>query len=278
MKTEMLRIDGLSEPLAPGTILDSAGGQIVTFDQLMERLSRSRVIYVGESHTDPACHAIQLQIIQALVARGKTFSVGMEMFDRTYQAKLDQWSAGKWDWPTFLKQTHWYANWRYDDALYKDILDEIQAKQLKLVGLNIPFCIPPKIAVGGLDSLSSAERAQLPENIDLDNTEHRAYVQEIFEKHAFKGGNDFDDFYAAQCAWEDGMAQTIADHLGQSSMVVLVGNGHIVRKFGIPDRAFARTQAAFSTVFLASPTMTVSLQDGDFIWVTAPSAKKKAMH
>lgn len=278
MKTEMLRIEGFGQPLAPGTILDSASGRILTFDQLMDRLSQARVIYVGENHTSPACHAIQLQVIKALVARGETVSVGMEMFDHTYQAKLDQWSAGKWDWSTFLKQTHWYANWGYDDALYKDILETIKAKHLKLVGLNIPFCIPPKIAIGGLDSLSAAERAQLPAKIDLHNQAHRDYVRKVFERHPFRGHEDFENFYAAQCAWEDGMAQAIADHLAKGPMVVLVGNGHIIRKFGVPDRAFERTHAAFFTVYLASPQMTVSRQDADFIWVTNPVSTETAMH
>ena len=86
-----------------------------------------------------------------------------------------------------------------------------------------------------------------------------------------KGRDDFENFYAAQCAWEDGMARAVADNLDHSTMVVLVGNGHIVRKFGIPNRAFKRNQAPFLTVYLASPRMPASLTDGDFIWIT-PSA------
>ena len=36
--------------------------------------------------------------------------------------------------------------------------------------------------------------------------------------------------------------------VGEGSMVVLVGNGHIKEKFGVPDRAFALTQAPFRTI------------------------------
>jgi uncharacterized iron-regulated protein len=268
MKPALLKIEGLETPIAPGTIVDSRNGQPITFDQLVQQLARTRVVYVGERHTDRSHHEIQLRIVRALVEKGLNIRVGMEMFDHTYQAVLDQWSAGSLEWEAFLKKCHWYANWKFDDNLYKDILVFIQERHLKLIGLNIPFCIPPKIAVGGLENLSDEDRAQLPEQIDTTQPEHRAYVEKIFKMHRMKGRDDFENFYAAQCAWEDGMAQAVADNLDQATMVVLAGNGHIVRKFGIPDRAFKRSKAPFRTVYLATPPMPVSLTDGDFIWVT----------
>ncbi len=141
-------------------------------------------------------------------------------------------------------------------------------KRLKLIGLNIPFYIPPRISTGGLDNLLPADRALLPLKIDTTQAEHRAYVQEIFKKHHIKGRDDFENFYAAQCAWEDGMAQSVAENLDSDTMMVFVGNGHIKRKYGIPDRAFGRNGAPFLTIFTALPHQPVSLKDGDFIWVT----------
>ncbi len=276
VKPSLLEIEGHGSPLTPGTILDTAQDRLINFDQLVQRLSQARVIYVGERHTAVAHHKAQLQIIQALTEKKGHLQVGMEMFDHTYQHKLDQWSAGKMQWPKFLKQVHWYANWRFDDNLYKDILVYIQTHHLKLVGINIPFNLPPKIAVGGLDSLSESERALLPKTIDTTQADHRSYVEKVFKSHHIQGRRDFEDFYAAQCAWEDGMAHTIANHTTTATMVVVVGNGHIVRKFGVPNRAFVRNPAPFMTVYLATPHMTVERQDADFIWVTA--AEKPTMH
>ncbi len=268
MKPALFKIEGLDHPVAAGTIVDSRSGQPITFDQLVQQLVQVPVVYVGEHHTDRTHHQVQLRIIRALVDQGADIRVGMEMFDHTYQAVLDQWSAGDLNWEAFLKKSHWYANWRFDDTLYKDILAFIQERHLKLIGLNIPFCIPPKIAVGGLENLSEHDRAQLPERIDTTQPEHRAYVEEIFKMHQMKGRDTFKNFYTAQCAWEDSMARAVADNLNQAAMVVLVGNGHIVRKFGIPDRAFRQSQAPFRTVYLATPRMSVSAADGDFIWIT----------
>lgn len=266
--TPMVTIEGISNPLPPDTIWDASCSKLIDKGELMDQLRQARVVYVGERHTDPDHHGVQLQVIQALYQTDSTLEVGMEMFDHTYQAKLDRWSAGNYDWPTFLQQVHWYTNWRFNDGLYRDILEFVQTNHLKLVGLNIPFWLPPKIAIGGLDSLSAAERALLPEQIDTNDPDHRAYVQKIYNMHQLKGRDDFEHFYAAQCAWEDGMAQTIAENLGTGRMVVLVGNGHIEHKFGVPNRAFARTQAPFKTIYTAVAGETLKPDIADFIWVT----------
>lgn len=273
MKPAHLKIEGLDQPLAVDTIYDTAQNKAIDFETLIQQLAPVRVVYVGERHTSTAHHQIQLKIIRALVEMGLNVLVGMEMFDHTYQDRLDQWSNGRMEWEDFLKRTHWYANWRFDDTLYKDILLYIKEKQLKLVGLNIPFHLPRKISVGGLDNLRSFERMLLPTNIDITDSAHRAYVEEIFKMHKIKGRDNFDYFYAAQCAWEDGMAQSVAENLGNDTiMVVIAGNGHIKRKFGIPDRAFKRSRAPFRTIYPSTPDMAVSLKDGDFIWVTPDDA------
>lgn len=278
MKPAHLNVEGLDHPLAVEAIYDTVEGKVIGFDELLQKLSRVRVIYVGERHTSPAHHQIQLKILRAMVESGRKVRVGMEMFDHTYQERLDQWSGGQMGWEDFLKRSHWYANWKFDDSLYKEILLYIKKRQLKLIGLNIPFHLPPKISVGGLDNLFPSERELLSEKIDTTDAGHRAYVKKIFRMHNVKGRKDFENFYAAQCAWEDGMAQAVADNLGNDTMVVMAGNGHIMRKFGIPNRAFKRSQAPFRTVYLATPGMDVSLGDGDFLWVTPRDEGMTRMH
>jgi uncharacterized iron-regulated protein len=262
-------------PGAPSeTIMDTKTGRDISYGQLIEHLSQVRIVYVGEHHTNVRHHEIQLEIIRTLAALRPNIVIGMEMFDRSYQPKLERWTAGQMTWDEFLKQVHWYANWKYSSDLYRDILDYIRSRQLQLVGLNIPFCLPSKIAIGGLASLSAAERAQLPQEIDTTQGAHREYIAAIFEEHHFTGKSDFEFFYEAQCAWEDGMAQAIADQGEPDMMVVLVGNGHIVRKFGIPERAHKRLALPYRTVYLATHGMTVTAEDADFIWTTASATDR----
>lgn len=284
MQPAILTVEGLEKPVAPGEIIDTGSGKSISFNQLIDALDKARVIYVGERHTSMKHHRKQLDVIRALVEKGKQVSVGMEMFDHTYQRQLDRWSAGEFAWEDFLRQVHWYANWKFSDALYKEILIYIKSRNLPLVGLNIPFHLPAKIAVGGIETLSRQERELLPAKIDLSNAEHRAYLETIYRMHnSIKGRNDFDNFYTAQCAWEDGMAQAIADNLKENIMVVIAGNGHIIHKFGIPNRAYSRTNAPFRTIYQTTPQSQVTLSDADFIWVSPADAKstgrmKKGTH
>jgi len=252
----------------PGTILEGGSGRSMDYEQLIDRLARVQVVYVGEQHTNAHHHEVQLRIVRSLLEKKGRISIGMEMFDLTYQPKLERWRRGDLQWPEFLKQVHWYANWKYPAELYQPILMAVQENRLPLIGLNLPFHIPPKIAQGGIDSLSAEERALLPESIDTTHAAHRAYVEEIFKQHRFPGQGDFASFYEAQCVWEETMAQSIADRLDNGTMVVIAGNGHIFRHFGIPDRAFKRTKAPFRTVYLVTPQTEFSLQDGDYIFVT----------
>lgn len=277
MKPAQLKVEGLEQPLAIGSIYDTARKESIDFETLVQRLAPARVVYVGEHHTAVSHHQIQLKVIQALVDSGRKVRVGMEMFDHTYQDRLNEWSSGTMEWDAFLKRSHWYANWKFDDTLYKDILIYIKEKQLALIGLNIPFHIPRKIAVGGLDNLLTSDRVLLPEKIDTTVAEHRAFVEEIFKMHKIKGRDDFENFYAAQCAWEDGMAEGVAENLSDETMVVLAGNGHIKKKYGIPNRAFERNGAPFLTIVPALPHHEVTLNDGDFIWVSEEPEKHRKM-
>ena len=272
-----LTIEGVATQLAESTIFSSHADSTVSKRQLFDDLANVRVIYVGEQHTNPSHHAIQLEVIQALYRSTPDLTIGMEMFDHTYQRVLDDWVAGKLDAPQFLKQSHWYANWRFDYDLYRGILDYAKEKKIRIIALNVPSYIPSRIGVGGIDSLSPDDRRHLPERIDTGNAEHRAYIEDIFNMHTIKGRDTFDFFYEAQCTWEDAMAEAVAANLGAGKMVVLVGNGHIIKKFGVPDRAYARNPVPFKTIYLASVGDEAERSWADYLWVT-PEPPMRRMH
>jgi uncharacterized iron-regulated protein len=267
---QKLNIKGQPDGFEKGTIISTQKAAAVSFEELLEDIETCRVIYVGEKHTSRGSHQIQIKVIQALYQKFPNLAVGMEMFDHSYQEVLDQWSAGKLAQKDFIQKVHWYAGWRYDFSLYQDILVFIRDNHLRLVGLNIPNHIPPKIREGGIESLRDDEKKHLPQQIDLSNTVHREFVQGVFEnhRHHFRGEVEFENFYAAQSVWEDAMAEAIADNLNDDVMVVLAGNGHIQFKYGIPERAFKRTGAAFTTIYTAPIGIEVEPEIADYIWVT----------
>jgi uncharacterized iron-regulated protein len=268
--TKKLQVENIVKSSEEITTDYSRLGEPVTFEDLLEDLNSCRITYIGEKHTNIAHHKIQLQIIKAVYRNNPNMAVGMEMFDHTYQNVLDLWSAGKLDEAEFLRKVHWYANWRFDYALYRDILNFLKDNQIRVVALNIPSDITKKIRVGGVENLRDEEKEHLPENIDLSYAAHREYVQKVFEdhQHHFRGNVKFEDFYAAQAVWEDIMAERIAKNLANSAMVVLAGNGHIQFKYGIPNRAYKQSIAPFRTIYLAPIGSEVERGIADYIWVT----------
>ncbi|MDM8539954.1 ChaN family lipoprotein [Desulfococcaceae bacterium HSG9] len=272
---KQLKIKDTSLTFPAGTIINLQNRQTLSFEELSDILEKTRVIYIGENHADPSHHQVQLQIIQALFKRHPDLTVGMEMFDQTYQPILKRWSAGELEQDVFLQKTHWYANWRHRYSLYSDILDFIKEKHIRLIGLNIPFHLPRKISIGGSDSLSPEEKKHLPQHINTTDPDHRAYLKKIFSHHRIPGRTNFEYFYEAQCVWEDVMAEAIARHQSDSPMIILVGNGHIVHKYGVPNRAYNRTQTPFKTIYLASVGTEIDPSVADFAWVTPEQTRRK---
>jgi len=258
------------------TIIRCATGEPVGFEALVEELGRARVVYVGETHSDPAHHEIQLRILRALHRTRPDLCLGMEMFDRTYQPVLDLWSSGRLEEAEFLKRSHWEANWRFDYALYRGILDFVAENRIRLIGLNYPFHIAPRIRIGGIDSLLPADRKHLADRIDLSEPAHREAALQAFQLHDFKGRVDFENFYAALCAWDDTMAETIARRGGGFPLiVVLAGTGHIAHRYGIPQRAFSRNPEDYRTVVPAAGEAPLDPGLADFLWV-APGGGGRA--
>ena len=269
-KSDTVLIKDTSQTVKPDTIISTKTGKSITFDQLMADLNRYQIIFVGENHTNSAHHAIQQKIIEAVFQNTPSMRVGMEMFDRSYQEVVDLWSAGVLDEETFLRKVHWYANWQFDFGLYRDILGFIRENRIKIVALNIPFYIPGRIRVGGIDNLADTDKQYLPKEIDTSNAAHRNYVEQVFNQHHLRGNVKFEDFYMVQCVWDEIMAESIAANLGGKKIVVLAGNGHIQYKYGIPDRAFRRTSASFRTLYLVSAGKEIELGIADYVWVTQP--------
>ena len=272
-----LTVKDSDQQFAVDTILSSKSRQPVTYEDMLDDLAQMQVVFVGEVHTNAAHHDIQARIVQALQARHPDLSVGMEMFDHRYDPVLAQWTAGALDQEAFIQKTHWYvrrAGWGFDFELYAPIFETIRENQIRLVGLNVPGWIPSKISRGGLTNLLPDERGMLADAIDTENADHKAYVENIFNTHPHHNVATFDYFYEAQCAWEDTMAESIVRKMRDAPMVVLIGNGHIIRKFGVPDRVYARNQASLRTVYLAAVGSEVAWDYADYIWVTPQTGSR----
>jgi len=272
-------VEGVQRHFSQGRIIDLETGEAIDFTDLIEKLKPVDIIFVGEVHNNPEHHLIQVQLLQALMARyAPPLAVAMEFFDTTRQPALDRFMSGDLDETAFLEQVDWKNSWRFPYHLYRPILWVSRDKGTALLGINAPNPVIKKVARSGLVSLTPEERNQVARDINLDNKAHREYLGRIFKQHPFKKNSkhnmgNFDHFYQAQCVWDETMAETIAEYIQAhgGKMVVFTGNGHIMNKFGIPDRVGRRVNVKTATIVLYPLTArtTINKRLADYVWLTS---------
>ena len=265
-------IEGVQGHFRIGRIVHLKTGKAISFDQLMDQVGARRLIFIGEVHNNPEHHLIQVQILQALMSEYKSLNLAMEFFNETQQSVLNHYLAGSTTETEFLRDVGWDKNWAYAYHFYRPLLLMTKEKDRKILAINAPRTIVRKVARSGLGSLAPNERNQLASHIDLKNESHREYLYRIYKKHSHQDLKRFDFFYQAQCVWEDTMAENIAMYLSKNKekLVVLTGNGHIINKYGIPDRTLNRIKIPMVTILLQPLTgpLTLKRKMADYIWLT----------
>jgi len=284
----ILKVSTITPPIGEEEIFKPPKGDKISFHQLLDELNTTRVIFVGESHDQIEHHQIQLRILQGLLERGKNIVVAMEMFERSQQPILDRWSQGVLMEEEFLKETQWETTWGTDYQLYKGILDEVRNHHVKLLGLNVQRELVRKVAQSGIEGISPEDRKNLPE-MDLTDPLHRAYIASIYKSHEGGTAKDFENFYQAQCLWDEAMAEALSEFIKspegkRRTILVLAGNGHVVFDFGIPKRFYRRAGVPYKTIVLKEwrkkldeeLTFTETPSPlANFLWVTKPTPPEK---
>lgn len=247
-------------------------------------LTRSQVIYLGETHDSEWDHQIQLEVLQSLQAQNPKLILAMEMFQRPYQRVLDRYLNGELSEAELVDRTEYPTRWGFPWELYAPILRFSQSKNIPLVALNTPTEVTRKVSRKGLESLTLADRRFIPplSEIQLGPTRYRDRIQQIYtEMHQGKGNSDgLTRFFQAQVLWDETMADRIAHTVKQypqHQIVVLVGQGHLIYGDGIPDRVIRRLRGShpeFSQMtLLLNPDPSLPLEDpvtkrsiADWIW------------
>jgi uncharacterized iron-regulated protein len=262
-------LPGVSDHFKIGQILDLKTGTALAFDHLIDQISSKDLIFIGEVHDNPEHHLIQLQILQALVACCGPISIAMEFLEKPQQPILDRYYRGELDEREFLKEVDWGSDYHF----YRPLIRMAKQNDGAVLAINAPRAVVRKVARQGLESLDESERDRIAQEIDLSNEAHRNYVREAYERHTHGGLKEFEHFYEAQCVWEDTMAESLAEYLRENGrkLIAFTGNGHIINKFGVPDRTVERVPVSMVTIMPLplSKEVTIEKETADYVWLTA---------
>jgi len=266
----------------PDTIISARDGGTLTPGELAARLDDVKVVFVGESHTDLAFHQVQFQLIRELRSRGRSVMIGLEMFPYRAQPALDAWNEGHQTEQAFLDASHWYLNWGYNWAYYREIFLYARDQGIKLYGVNTPREVVSAVRRKGFKDLTAEEAAAIPATIDTSSAEHRRVVKALFSDdesgmHTMSE-QVFEGMYSAQCTWDATMGFNAVQALRRGGgpkaiMVVLIGSGHVAYGLGIQRQAshwFEGRMASVIPVHVADlkgkSTSSVQASFADFLW------------
>lgn len=234
---------------AVGDILHLPTGYFVSEAQMLTAAADAQIVYIGETHDNPAAHRLEVAVLTALAARHPgNLALGMEMLTPAQQPILDRWSAGELSEKEFLKTVRWQDSWGFDFDYYRELFLIARDRRIPIVGLNAEKSLVRAVGKTEFAALSAEQQAQLPE-IDPDDPYHAALAASIFDGHA-KGGRMVDGFKRVQLLWDETMAQNIARYLASPQgegkhLLVIAGGNHIRNGFGIPRRVFRRLPSSY---------------------------------
>ncbi len=268
--------------LQVGDVVETSTGESICIDELVRRLSNVSVIYVGEIHTSEKAHEVQLEILEKLSQSGHCVELGMEMFPVAAQPILDSYIRGEMPEESFLKEVRWKEVWGFPYQLYRGLIDFQKDRRMPVLGLNAPNEVVKKIAHNGLGSLSPEERSQVAREFHLDDSANRLRVHKEFMAHGKHAIKDFESFFEAQLAWEETMAQTLAEQLEKTDVnckiLVTIGEGHISKRLGVPYLTYLRKPDAYNTIAPVPIDYPYTILDPDLADYVIITDKSEPMH
>lgn len=229
-----------------------------TFDEIVSKLAKNRVIYLGESHDSLPDHLLQLRIIQALHNRGADLAIAMEMFPGSSQEALDEYVLDKKSSMTeseFLRASHWFKVWRYDWRLFRPIFSFLRKNSIPVYGINIERKIVSSVfAAGNTDGLTPEQKKSIAPERDLLVEGYKERLQGVYGFHSQAPKTKkkkISGFIQSQALWDESMAANIAEILTNNpkkSVLVITGSQHSRKDSGIPPRVLRRISVSQTSV------------------------------
>jgi uncharacterized iron-regulated protein len=248
-----------------GIWLDPSSGERLQTQGLMKRLAESDIVLLGETHTMLEHHRWQLHTLAALSAVAPDLVVGFEMFPRSVQPALDDWSKGALPEAPFLEASRWQDVWGYDPDFYLPLFHFVRQNRLPMVGLNVERSLVSRVGRDGWAAIPQEQREGLTDPAPASEAYRRnlaevylSKLQAVTEEGSPHGveepasanepGQDlstimeseaFERFVEAQLTWDRAMAEALlaarAEH-PEALVVGVLGRGHIEYGHGVPHQ------------------------------------------
>ncbi|MGH2899800.1 MAG: ChaN family lipoprotein, partial [Solirubrobacteraceae bacterium] len=245
----------------------STTNQSVSFDDMIAAAARADIVFFGEQHDDPETHFAEFALLDGIARIRPRVVVSLEMFERDVQPLLDAYLAGRMSEADFLAGSRPWERYATD---YRGLVLLARARGWPVVAANIPRAIANAVSRKGLtalDTLPASSRTFAARELSCPRDAYFDRFAEEMKAHGSGGPGSApnaaemrlmtDRFYAAQCAKDETMGESIAQalHVAGPGAIVVHFNGafHSDYRYGTAERARRRAPGATSVVITAIP-------------------------
>lgn len=245
------QVKNLDDPII-NQIYSSAKQVPEEFGGLLDAMLESDVIYLGENHDNTHQHRIQLDIIEALVAKGLQPAIGFEFFSRQQTSHLirHQNSDDKYHHADaehsaeklLRVQLGWAENRDEDWQHLYPILQYAREQKLPVFGADLSPTLRKQLSKGGYAGLNPVEKLLVPEST-FSNPDYQEFMYQRFtQAHCgWRDDNYLQNLYATWLARNEAMAESIVTmhrSAPEQPIVMILGAGHTEFNMAV----FERTQ------------------------------------
>ena len=232
-------------------IWDIESGKVINEEELIDQFLGAEVIYLGEKHDNARQHEIQLQILEALIRKGKRPSIGFEFFTTGQTSLLMNFTqpsapvmnmmSKDYDPESVLRQALGWDH-RSDEewSFYFKLIEIARENQLPAFATDIPWGLSSRITRVGVENLHPTELSLLVDTGFNDSEYEKLMLEEFTNAHCgYRNEEMFRRMYQAWIARNDAMAQSILNTLEanpQNPVLMIVGFGHLRHGMGNPER------------------------------------------
>ena len=223
-------------------IWDTRAQRAASMADIERRLQHARYTLLGEVHDNSDHHRLRRNLIAAQIRAGRRPAIAMEQFDREQQSALDRAIAEAPRDAGRIRVDSRFNDqgWHWPD--YAPIVSLALDNGLPLVAANLSRAEAFRIATSNAAAVLGEQTvAALGLNLPLPQPAQRKLERVIEDGHCGKApARILPGMVAAQRARDAVMAQILERHLATGAILV-AGNGHVRRDFGVPHYLQART-------------------------------------
>jgi len=199
-----------------GKIFSTRRARLVSHQEFLDALQLTRYILLGEKHDHPDHHRLQAQIV---AAQKGVRAVVLEMVRVSYNQRI----AGAQTPDEFRQLSEWDKSGWPDFEIYRPLINRVFELGLKPLG-----GLPPK------SKMIAAIQKRTPNPLDDESMQRMRSI--IREAHCGYADESLVRFMTnVQMLKDRSLAHELRSHAGFGRGILIAGNGHVRRDFGVPN-------------------------------------------